>query len=311
VLTAILLVLTGLVLLPLAADWLVRGSSALAERLGVSELVVGLTVVALGTSAPELVTGIAAAIKGASGIVLGNAVGSNIANLGLVLGGVALLGRVPVQRQLLAYDVPAMLGVTALTALLAYNGLISRLDGLLLALCLVALMVWTLRRRRPAEDEQPAIDRAKLAVWLIAILVLGGLAGLVFGAEVLVRGAVGLAQLLGVSDTVIGATVVALGTSLPELAASLAAARRRSYGILLGNLVGSCQFNLLAIIGIPALIHPLDAERTMLYLHLPALLLISFLAWAMLRSYSMVKRREGLALVALYFVYIGVVIWRA
>jgi cation:H+ antiporter len=311
VLTAILLVLVGLVLLPLAADWLVRGSSALAERLGVSELIVGLTVVALGTSAPELVTGIAAALKGASGIVLGNAVGSNIANLGLVLGGVALLGRVPVQRQLLAYDVPAMLGVTALTALLAYNGLVSRLDGLLLAVCLVALMVWTLRRRQAADDEQPAIDRVKLAIWLIAILVLGGLAGLVLGAEVLVRGAVRLAQLIGVSDTVIGATVVALGTSLPELAASLAAARRRSYGILLGNLVGSCQFNLLAIIGIPAMIHPLDAERSVLYLHLPALLLISFLAWAMLRSYKMVMRREGLALFAMYFIYIGVVIWRA
>jgi cation:H+ antiporter len=311
VLTAILLVLTGLVLLPLAADWLVRGSSALAERFGVSELIVGLTVVALGTSAPELVTGISAAIKGASGIVLGNAVGSNIANLGLVLGGVALLGRVPVQRQLLAYDVPAMLGVTALTALLAYNGLISRLDGLLLALCLVALMVWTLRRRRRKEDEQPPARQAQLAVWLIAFLVLGGLLGLVFGAEVLVRGAVGLAQLLGVSNTVIGATVVALGTSLPELAASLAAARRRSYGILLGNLVGSCQFNLLAIIGIPALIHPLETERTVLYLHLPALLLISLLAWAMLRSYNMVKRREGLVLFALYFIYIGIVIWRA
>jgi len=311
VLTAILFVLAGLVLLPLAADWLVRGSSALAERLGVSELIVGLTVVALGTSAPELVTGIAAAIKGASGIVLGNAVGSNIANLGLVLGGVALLGRVPVQRQLLAYDVPAMLGVTALTALLAYNGLISRLDGLLLALCLVALMVWTLRRRHQDEDEQPPVRPAQLAIWLTACLVLGGLVGLVIGAEALVRGAVGLAQLLGVSDTVIGATVVALGTSLPELAASLAAARRRSYGILLGNLVGSCQFNLLAIIGIPALIHPLDTERTMLYLHLPALLLISLLAWAMLRSYSMVKRREGLVLFALYFVYIGIVIWRA
>jgi cation:H+ antiporter len=309
-LTAILLVLAGLVLMPLAADWLVRGSTALAQRLGVSELIIGLTIVALGTSAPELVTGIAAALKGASGIVLGNAVGSNIANLGLALGGVALLRRVPVQHQLIAYDVPAMLGVTALTALLAFNGVISRLDGLLLVVCAVALIVWVIRRRRTADEDEP-LDAIQLTGRLTGVLVVGGLIGLAGGAELLVRGAVSLAQLLGVSGTVIGATIVALGTSLPELVASVTAARRRRYGILLGNLIGSCQFNLAAIVGIPALIHPLDADPAMLYLHLPALLIISFAAWLMLRSYKTVLRREGLVLFALYAAYIVLVVWLA
>jgi len=309
-LTAILLVLGGLVLMPLAADWLVRGSTALAQRLGVSELIIGLTIVALGTSAPELVTGIAAALKGASGIVLGNAVGSNIANLGLALGGVALLRRVPVQHQLITYDVPAMLGVTFLTALLAFNGVITRLDGLLLVACAVALIVWAIRRRRTTDEDEP-LDTIQLAGWLTGVLVLGGLVGLAGGAELLVRGAVSLAQLLGVSGTVIGATIVALGTSLPELVASITAARRRRYGILLGNLIGSCQFNLAAIVGIPALIRPLDADPAMLYLHLPALLIVSFVAWLMLRSYKTVLRREGLVLFALYAAYIVLVVWSA
>lgn len=309
-LTAILLVLCGLVLTPLAADWLVRGSTALAQRLGVSELIVGLTIVALGTSAPELVTGIAAALQGASGIVLGNAVGSNIANLGLALGGVALLRRVPVQQHLLSYDVPAMVAVTALMALLAFNGVISRLDGLLLVAGLVALIVWAIRRRSDG-DEEPSVARAQLAWWLTGILVLCGLVGLAFGADLLVRGAVELARLMGVSDTVVGATIVALGTSLPELAASFAAARYRQYGMLLGNLIGSCQYNLAAIVGIPALIRPLQAESTMLYLHLPALLVISLAAWAVLRLHKSVLRREGLLLFTLYLGYLGLIVWLA
>ena len=170
-----LLILAGLVLLPLAADWLVRGSASLARRLNVSELLIGLTVVAVGTSAPELVTGVIAAVKNVPGIVLGNAVGSNIANLGLVLGGVALLGRIPVQRRLLGPDLWAMLGITALAVLLALGGAINRWEGLLLVMCLAGLTLWAIRRGAvkppPVDETEP---EPQLAAWVEPLLLLLG-----------------------------------------------------------------------------------------------------------------------------------------
>ncbi len=308
----LLLILTGLVLLPLAADWLVRGSTSLARRIHVSELLIGLTVVAVGTSAPELVTGVIAAVKSAPGIVLGNAVGSNIANLGLVLGGVALLGRIPVQRRLLGPDLWAMLGITALAMVLALGGVISRWEGLLLVLCLGGLTAWAIRRGRVRPPQPEALEpEPQLAVWLEVSLLVLGLAGLVVGADLLVRGSTAVAALWGVSNTVIGATVVAVGTSLPELAASFAAARRKSYGIMLGNLVGSCQFNLAAITGIPALITPLKVDQAMLHLHLPVLALVSVVAWAAIAGDGIVKRREGLILLVLYVCYVAATLWLA
>lgn len=303
-----LMVLAGVILLPLAANWLVHGSTALARRVGMSELVIGLTVVALGTSAPELVTGVVGAIRGAPGIVLGNAVGSNIANLGLVLGVAALLGRIPVQRRLVWFDGILMLAITALVWWMAYDGWIGRIDGLILLVGFAGLIWWTMRQGGVQPDES-ADGRAVMGWGLILLLIGAGIVGLAAGADVLVRGASTLARHFGISETMIGATVVALGTSLPELAASIAAARQRRYNMLLGNLIGSCQFNLAMITGLPAVIIPLKVDASMLSLHLPALAVVSVAAWFALWTRGQVIRREGLVLLLAYIAYMILVFW--
>ena len=303
-LIASLMLLGGIILLPFAADWLVRGSSSLARRLGMSELVIGLTIVAIGTSAPELVTGVAAALRGAPGIVMGNAVGSNIANLGLVLGAGALFGRIPVKPRIVWFDGLLMVAITGLALWLAFDGAVSRLDGVILILCLAALTWWTIRRGDVPAEEAAESEQPVEAGWLVAVLLIAGVAGLAFGADILVKAATTMARHFGVSDILIGATVVALGTSLPELAASIAAIHRKRYGIMLGNLVGSCQFNLMAIIGIPAAIIPLEVSGPLLTLHLPALAVVSLLAWLTLYTKGMVLRREGAFLLAMYVAYI-------
>jgi len=310
---AIIMVIAGLILLPLAADWLVRGATALARRFGIPDVLIGLTVVAIGTSAPELVTGVLAALQGAPGIVLGNAVGSNIANLGLVLGAIALIGRIPVQQQLLGRDVPVMLGVMLITLIMALDGVINRIDGIILVVILGGLTWWTIRQDKQKPPTVISAEDVGSATpgqfgWLSILALVGGIAGLAGGAELLVRGATSLATTIGVSNTVIGATVVALGTSLPELAASFAAARQKHYGLMLGNLVGSCQFNLAAIVGIPALIRPLGADQTMLCMHIPAMMIMALAAWYMLSSYKTVRRREGLVLLLMYIVYIALTV---
>lgn len=298
-----LLVLGGLVLLAAGADWLIKGSVAAATALNVSKLVIGLTVVALGTSAPELVTSIRAALVGEPGIVLGNAIGSNTANLGLVLGIAALLGRIPVTRRITALDTPLLLGITAVTFLLAANLQINRADGALLTGLAVILMLVILREKSQMVKEAEQVAPPQLAWWLTASLIVVGLAGLAFGAWLLVAGARSIAASLGVSGTFIGATVVALGTSTPELAASIAAAYHRHHDLVLGNLIGSCQFNLALIVGVPALIRPLEVSFSVLYFHLPALVVVSLAAWLMMRSGRIVLRREGVILLVLYVAY--------
>jgi cation:H+ antiporter len=299
----VLLVLGGLVLLAAGADWLIKGSVAAATALNVSKLVIGLTVVALGTSAPELVTAIRAALVGEPGIVLGNAIGSNTANLGLVLGVAALLGRIPVTRRITTQDTPLLLGITGVTFLLAVNLQISRIDGAVLTGLAILLMLLILRQKPEMVKEAEQVAPPQLAWWLTTLLIVVGLAGLAFGAWLLVAGARSIAADLGVSGTFIGATVVALGTSAPELAASIAAAYRRHHDLVLGNLIGSCQFNLALIVGVPALIQPLEVSTSVLYFHLPALVVVSLAAWLMMRSGRIVLRREGLILLLLYLAY--------
>jgi len=305
VLTNVLLVLGGLVLLAVSADWLVRGSVGAATALNVPKLIVGLTVVALGTSAPELVTSIRAALVGEPGIVLGNAIGSNAANLGLVLGIAALLGRIPVSRRITAFDTPLLLAITAVTFLLAADLSLGRLDGAILTLLAAGLMLLILRRGSFIEQEVAQVEAQSLAWWWIIALLAAGLAGLTLGAGLLVEGARSIATTLGVSGTFIGATVVALGTSAPELAASIAAAFHKHHDLLLGNLIGSCQFNLALIVGVPALIRPLEVSPSVLTYHLPALVVLSLAAWVMLHTGRIMQRREGFIALLLYIAYIG------
>jgi cation:H+ antiporter len=300
--------LAGLILLTGGADGLVRGAASLAKRFGLSALVIGLTVVAFGTSTPELVVSVEAALRGDGELALGNVVGSNIANIGLILGGAALLRALHVQAQVVRFDMP-ILGVVSLglVALLA-DGQVSRTDGALLTLTLVAYIAVSIRwaRAEPdaVEDEFEAA-LPSLHRWGVDLLLLGlGLAGLVGGARLLVDGAVALARLLEVSNVVIGLTVVAVGTSLPELATSAVAAWRGEGDIAVGNAVGSCIFNLLGILGLTALVHPLSTDGLGVVDGAVMLGLTLFLL-PLMRTGHTLSRLEGGLLLAAYAGYIG------
>lgn len=258
----------GVVLLVAGAEGLVRGASALALRVGISPLVVGLTVVAIGTSSPELVVSVQAALAGQGGVAVGNVVGSNIANLGLIVGLAALLSPMVVDRTLVHEDMPVMLGsMVALVAML-WDGTLSRWEGGLLACGAIVYTVAKIRVSRqrvraehaalPAEVRD-ALAEANVGFKRHIMLVIGGIALLVYGSEVLLSGAIAAAETLGVSEAVVGLTLVALGTSLPELATTIAAARRGQGEIALGNAVGSNIFNVFSVIGPAALVAPIDS----------------------------------------------------
>ena len=298
----------GLVLLLLGAEAFVRGAAALALRLGLSPLAVGLTVVAFGTSAPELVVSLNAALTGHGGLAVGNVVGSNIANLGLILGACVLLRAAAVERGLLRIHVPVMLAVSALLAALLIDGHLSRFDGAMLSLGMAAYLYTTLR---PADgdDALPAeVDESSGApAWKTGLMTVLGLTALVGGGHLLIGGAVGLAETLGVPEAIIGLTVVAIGTSLPELATSLVAAVRGHSDMAVGNVVGSNIFNVLGVLGISALVMPLSmgaVEPRDIAVMLAAAVLAAGLMWTGYR----LARWEGAVLLGGYAAYLVAVL---
>ena len=295
----------GLVILVAAAHFLVRGAAALALRLGLSPLVVGLTVVAFGTSAPELVVSVQAALDGAGGIAVGNVVGSNIANVGLILGIAALVRPIASDPGVLRRDLPVLLAATAFGVVVLVDRDVSRLEGGALVAALVAYLVWSLRaaRRDRVEADVP-VDGPSASVALEVVLVAGGLAGLVFGSDLFVGGAVRLAEAAGVSNAVIGLTVVALGTSLPELATSIVAALRGESEIAVGNVVGSNLFNVLGILGVGALVRPLSAPGLEV-VDVAVMAAVTAAVLPMMVSGRRLVRFEGAALVAGYLGYVG------
>ena len=258
----------GVLLLLAGAEGLVRGASALALRIGISPLVVGLTVVAIGTSSPELVVSVQAALAGEGGVAIGNVVGSNVANLGLIVGVAAVLSPMAVDRKLVRHDVPVMLASMAVLVLFLLDGELVRWEG---ALLLCAAVVYTVdgirtsrrdeRARRAAlpPEVRDAMQEVATGFKRHLLLVVGGIALLVYGADLLLAGAVEAASRLGVSEAVVGLTLVALGTSLPELATTVVAARRGEAEIALGNAVGSNIFNVFSVLGPAALAAPIAA----------------------------------------------------
>ena len=260
-----LLLAVGLAVLIGGAEVLVRGASRLALAVGLTPLVVGLTVVAFGTSAPELAVSIGAGRAGLDGLALGNVVGSNVFNVLFILGLTAVIAPLVVARQLVRLDVPVMIGASALVVMLAADGRIGTLDGVLLAAGLVAYLGWLLYAGRRPEAEASAggpapaateAPRPKTRLALDLGLVAGGLVLLVFGSRWLVAGATGIATALGVSDLIVGLTIVAAGTSMPEVATSVVATLRGQRDLAIGNVVGSNVFNLLGILGVAALATP-------------------------------------------------------
>lgn len=254
----------GLVILVLGAEGLVRGSSALALRLGISPLVIGLTVVAFGTSSPELAVSIESALSGSSSIALGNVIGSNIANIGLILGITAMICPMMVQPSLIREQIPLMIGITILVWVLALDQELGLLNGLVLASGLVAYVYFSYRSSKgDASAESVEILPGDVATlkdktWFCIVLIVIGFAGLVGGGMLFVNSAVELARIFEVDEAIIGLTIVAIGTSMPELATSVVAAIRKESDIAIGNIVGSNIFNLLGILGIASIIKPLS-----------------------------------------------------
>ncbi|WP_412068460.1 calcium/sodium antiporter [Rubrivirga sp. IMCC43871] len=294
----------GLALLMAAATALVRGAASLALRLGLSPLVVGLTVVAFGTSAPELVVSVQAALAGAGGIAVGNVVGSNIANVGLILALAVLVRPIATDPTVLRRDLPVLLATTVAVSVLLLDGQLGALEGAGLIAALLAYLAWSVRqaRRDSAEATLPVAEPGP--VWRDAALVAGGLGGLVLGADLFVGGAVALAEGAGVSNAVIGLTVVAVGTSLPELATSVVAAARGEGELAVGNVVGSNVFNLLGILGIGAIVRPLVAPGLQV-VDLAVMAAFAAVLVPMMVSGRRLVRPEAMVLLAAYVGYIG------
>ena len=311
-------ILIGLLLLFWGADRFVVGAGATARNLGVSPVLIGLVIVGFATSAPEMLISAVASLDGAPGLAVGNALGSNIANLGLVLGTAIVIYPLTIHSDTVRREFRALLAATGLTLLLFLDAEVSRRDAVVLLAALGILAVWTIVLvSRPSvsdpirveyEAEIPSgVPPGKATFWLAV-----GLVTLLGGAELMVRGATDAARLMGVSDLVLGVTVVAVGTSLPELAVAVTGALKGEYGLVLGNVLGSNIFNLLAVIGIAGAIQPLSLDADVLTLHFPlmgVLTLVVFLLAYNRRVKVQLTRPVGSALLAVFLIYQGFVVW--
>ena len=300
----------GLVLLVLGADLLVRGASRLSLSFGISPLVVGLTVVAFGTSAPELAVSVQGALSGQGDIAIGNVVGSNIFNVLFILGISALITPLLVHRQIVRKEVPIMVGLSVLLWVLSVDGALGFLDGLLLCSLLViyiGVLYWQSRRAGPEEqgDELPEggpwLDRT----WVQLLLILGGLAMLVLGSRWLVAAAIEFAQRLGISELVVGLTIVAAGTSLPEVATSIIAALKGQRDIAVGNVVGSNIFNILAVLGISSVAAPgdINVASSALRFDIPVMIAVAIACLPVMFNGYRIERWEGALFFAYYIAY--------
>ncbi len=306
---SIIYVLVSLVLLYFGALGLVKGSSSLALKAGVSPLVAGLTVVAFGTSSPELVVGINSALSGHGNIAIGNVIGSNLFNICLILGVSALISPLKIKMQLLKIDIPVLIVSTIGFMLLFADRHINRLEGgiLVVGIVLYTVLNIILARREKSAEVKAAFEQSiadqKMKWYWSASLVLLGIAILIAGSELLVKGAVDIARSLGVGETIISITIIAAGTSLPELASSIVATMKKEYDIAIGNIIGSSIFNILAIVGIASVIKPLSAmaiSNIDLYVMIGAtLLLLPFF-----RTNYTLKRDEGIFMIAIYLIYL-------
>ena len=308
----LLFLLLGLVLLYFGGEGLVRGSSALALRLGLTPLVVGLTVVAFGTSAPELVVSVQAALAGQGDIAIGNVIGSNIFNIGLILGVTALIYPLKVQLQILRIDTPIMIGVSLLAAWMLADRTIGRPEGALLFVGIIAYTVFTVLYARKVKSSAEveaefaeSVPAPHGRVWRDLIFIAVGLALLIAGSHFLVAGAVRLARGFGISEAIIGLTIVAAGTSMPELVTSLVAAFKKQPDIALGNIIGSNIFNILGILGAAALLRPITGEGIkMMDLYVAIAFAVALLP--VLWSGRKMERWEGGLLLAAYGGYLYV-----
>lgn len=312
------LVVAGLVGLVIGAEWLVRGGSALATRMGISPLLVGLTVVSIGTSLPELAVGIDATLNDAGPLAVGNIAGTNIVNILLILGLSAAMVPLALGRQTIRLDLPVMVFSALLLLVLCVGGSLSRVDGAILFAVAIAYTAFAIRlelrdRKRPTEDSDP--DTAQLAAiaalppaWQSVVALLGGIAVVVVAADWMVDGAVSVARDLGVSEAFIGLTIVAIGTSAPELVTTVMSTIRGDRDLAIGNLIGSSVYNVTFIMGATALVRPLEVTDELIRVDIPIMAAVTLLCIPVFLTGKRVTRWEGIGFVCLYVVYLAALI---
>lgn len=302
----ILLLIAGFVLLVKGADWFVDGASGIASRLGIPELVVGLTIVAMGTSLPEAAVSIVAAIKGSAEITIGNVVGSNILNVLIILGITSLIREIAVQRSTVRYELPFTIGVTVLLVCLGLlDHYISRADGWILWIFMILYLLYLWQMTKKGSQEKAKEERQK-PIWLLLLMVASGGTMIVFGSDITVDAATAMAKMFGMSERFIGLTIVALGTSLPELVTSVTAAIKGKSDIAMGNIVGSNIFNILFVVGTTALITPVEYAASFTVDSIVAIVTMLLLLLCVARHHKLGRLGGTLLLLSYggYFVYL-------
>jgi cation:H+ antiporter len=319
-----IVLIVGLAFLTLGAEWLVRGASSVATRFGIAPIVIGLTVVAFGTSAPEFAVSVQGALTGNSDVAIGNVVGSNTFNILFVLGLSAVIGSLTIEQRIIKRDIPILLAISVVIYGLVWNELVGRIEGVVLFIGIVVYTLWLLRGARKAESatvtseyeeavQQVEGETVTRPLYFQIGLVVVGLALLIQGSRFLVSSATTIAEALGVSDLVIGLTVVAVGTSLPELATSVMAAIRGQRDIAVGNVVGSNIFNLLAVLGASAAVSSsgISVNRELIRLDYPVMLAATLVLIPICWNGFAIRRWEGALLAAFYVAYVAFLVMDA
>lgn len=313
-----LAIIVGLVVLVWSADRFVLGAAATAKHFGMSPLLIGMTIVSLGTSAPEIFVSLTASLNDAGTLAIGNAIGSNIANIGLVLGITALIAPLPIQSRMMRKEIPILLLVTVIAGLVLQDLGISFIDGVIMLICLAVTLFWLFNESSDEGigglDDEEAEAMGKLTTKQSIFWLVVGLVALMISAKLLVWGAVDVARFFGISELVIGLTIVAIGTSLPELAASVTSALKGHHDIAIGNVVGSNIFNLLAVMPIPGLIAYTEVQEVALYRDYGTMLLLTLLLIAFIYGFRRSKRigrAAGSVLLLAYASYLGLLFVQA
>ena len=300
ILIQILLLALGFTMLIKGADWFVDGASGIATKFGIPQLVIGLTIVAMGTSAPEAAVSISAAIGGSADITIGNIVGSNILNIFIILGISAVITTLAVASSTIKYETPFMILVTILLLVLGLDGTIGLIDGIILIIAFIAYLTYLFIMAKKNKEEQP--EAKQMAIWKAILLTIIGLALIILGSNVTVDAATAIATAFGVSERFIGLTIVALGTSLPELFTSVSAARKHNADIAIGNIVGSNIFNILFVVGISSVIVPVPFASNFIFDTIVAIIAAALLLVCCLKTKSL-KRWAGILMLICYAAY--------
>ena len=312
-----ILLISGLIILIACGEFLVKGAVNLALKLNIPPMIIGLTVVSIGTSAPELFASLKAAGIGAADISVGNVIGSNIANLGLVLGLTTLIFPVAVKRSLLWYEWIVLILVSTLFVLFSIDGQLSKLDGIIFILLLIAyisFLVITTIRKNKKDSEKELLETNEIPkvpkpwAWIVLYIIIG-FVGLYFGAEWLIAGAIGIAKSFDISEFVIGVTVVAFGTSVPELATSAIAAFKKESDISIGNLIGSNIFNILGVLGVTSIVHPLGINESLMKSDFFWMMGVALILFPMIYFSNKISRVSGLILLGGYIVYVSLLLF--